>query len=115
MADLDKREDREDWIMWAIEFMRRGIWPEDTITVHGPHPPPANLMWGQMGDYEFTTPHNARKYDVRNIRIWLVAGSRWDKESCPLLPQSELEAKQRRWLSAARRTLASLQSQRQAG
>ena len=33
MADLDKRENREDWLKWAIEFMRRGIWPEDVITV----------------------------------------------------------------------------------
>jgi hypothetical protein len=114
MADLDKHSDREDWIRWAVEFMRRGIWPEETITVHGPHSPPANLMWGQMGDYEFATPHNTPMHDPRGVRVWLVVGSSWDKEACPLLPQSELDTKQRRWLRAARRTLARLESQRQA-
>ena len=28
VADLDKGENREDWIKWAIEFVRRGIEPE---------------------------------------------------------------------------------------
>jgi|HubBroStandDraft_1064217.scaffolds.fasta_scaffold05938_2 hypothetical protein len=37
MADLNKRNDREDWLKWAIEFMKRGLWAGDCITVDGPH------------------------------------------------------------------------------
>ncbi len=36
MADLEKHHDREDWLTWTIEFMRRGLWLDDCITVHGP-------------------------------------------------------------------------------
>jgi hypothetical protein len=39
MADLDKHLNREDWLRWAIEFMRRGLWLDQEITVHGPHDP----------------------------------------------------------------------------
>jgi hypothetical protein len=46
MADLNKRDDREDWLKWAIEFMKRGLWAGDYITVHGPHSP-ADYMWDE--------------------------------------------------------------------
>ena len=47
MATLDKHTDRRDWLKWAIEFMRRGLWLDDEITVHGTHAPPANYIWGE--------------------------------------------------------------------
>jgi hypothetical protein len=69
MADLEKHQDREDWLQWAIEFMRRGIWPEDIITVHGPHSP-ADYMWGEMAHYTFQTAHGIRGiHDVHGVRI----------------------------------------------
>ena len=46
MADLNKRDDREAWLKWAIEFRKRGLWASDYITVHGPHSP-ADHMWGE--------------------------------------------------------------------
>src|SRR5208283_1866612 len=37
MAILDKERDRDSWLPWAIEFMRRGLWLGQEIEVHGPH------------------------------------------------------------------------------
>ncbi len=45
MAELDKHLDRESWLTWAIEFMRRGLWLDQEITVHGPHDS-TRVMWG---------------------------------------------------------------------
>jgi hypothetical protein len=47
MANLHRRDDREAWLRWAVEFLRRGLDPADVITVHGPHQPPANYLWGE--------------------------------------------------------------------
>jgi len=66
---------------WAIEFLRRGLWVSDCITVHGLHAPPADFMWGTAGaivdgdescavDSTFTTSRRVRnKYDVRWVQI----------------------------------------------
>jgi len=48
MAELWKQVDREDWLTWAIEFMRRGLRADDCITLHGPHDQ-CGLMWGRAG------------------------------------------------------------------
>ena len=47
MAELEKHGNRKDWLRWAIEFLRRGIWIGEVITVHGPHPS-APYMWGEV-------------------------------------------------------------------
>ena len=47
MAELERRQDRESWVSWAIEFVRRGLWPADVITVHGPHASSADRFWGE--------------------------------------------------------------------
>ena len=108
VADLDKRENREDWIKWAIEFVSRGIEPEDVITVHGPHSP-ADYMWGEMGPYEFRTASGIRGiHDVRGVRVI----NTYSRQPCPLIPKSELSPKERRWLRTARRTLARRRSER---
>lgn len=39
-------EDREAWLMYAIEFAKRGLWPVSEIEVHGPHAEPGNFIWG---------------------------------------------------------------------
>jgi len=115
MADLYKHDeqDRESWIRWAIEFMRRGIWPDDTITVHGPHDA-INGMWGEaegsfdplnescgVRTFHFQTARNVRKYHPRGVRIMDE-----DDNQYPILKISELSPNARRWLRAARRTLA---------
>ena len=46
MADLSPIDDRESWLEWASERGPRGLWPRGEITVHGPHPPPADCLWG---------------------------------------------------------------------
>ena len=47
MAELERHQDRESWVSWAIEFVRRGLWPADVITVHGPHASSADHFWGE--------------------------------------------------------------------
>jgi hypothetical protein len=47
MANLDKHNDQEAWLAWAIEFVRRGLHPMGDIEIHGPHAPPGDFMWGK--------------------------------------------------------------------
>jgi len=127
MADLDKRDDREDWLKWAIEFMRRGLWAGDTIVVHGPHSP-VDYMWGEAearvdggrsridggpywSQFEFRTASGIRGiHDVRGVRVKDAA----DGTPFPVLKLSELTPKAQRWLRMARRTKAKLQEERTA-
>ena len=41
MANLDKHDDQEAWLAWAIQFMTRGLYPVGDIEIHGPHAPQA--------------------------------------------------------------------------
>jgi hypothetical protein len=93
--------------------MRRGLWVGECVTVHGPHEPPSNHMWGEatatidgnerwIVDCAFVTTKQVRnKYDVRFLRII----NRDDPERLVfrILKRSELTPKARRWLRAARR------------
>jgi hypothetical protein len=45
LEKYDREGTRREWVRWAIEFMRRGLWLGDVITVHGPHGPEG--MWGE--------------------------------------------------------------------
>ena len=74
----DDEETHESWLAWAIELMRRGLRPIEGITVHGPHAPPGDRMWGNaecetpdggIYDVEFTTPRCKSIWDVRGIRV----------------------------------------------
>jgi hypothetical protein len=114
MAEVCKHDEetREDWIRWAMEFVKRGIEPEDCITVHGPHAP-NDYMWGEMGEYEFRTCRGTRGiHDVRGLRIRESVFS--ETVTCPILPIRELDHKRQRWLQAAERTLARRRQERQA-
>lgn len=71
MADLEKHEDRESWIRWAREFVRRGLWPVEIITVHGPHSPPSDCHWGKQ-----TFPLLKRSEFSRHARQWLKIAKR---------------------------------------
>lgn len=122
MADLDKARDRESWLTWAIEFMRRGLWLGPEITVHGPHEPPRNYMWGEaeasidgakdsLGPVVFRTTCQAHKYHPAHVRIW-TADDR--DEHFPVLNASELTPRAKRWLRVARSVLAEMQSETKA-
>src|SRR6266851_3108367 len=104
MAELEKRNDRKDWLRWAIELLRRGIWAGDVITVHGPHVPHVPYMWGETegwldgqglgSTFRFRTPSGIRRiYDVRGVIVRNEEGERF-----PVLRISELSPKARRWL-----------------
>ena len=111
MAELEKHGDRKDWLRWAIEFMHRGIWPDETITVHGPHGPDASYMWGEAEGHldladrfegcsvVFRTASGIRGiYDVRGVTVKDREGNKY-----PKLKLSELTSKARRWLAVAER------------
>jgi len=111
MAELGKHENRESWILWAIEFMRRGLWLGPEITVHGPHEPPDNFMWGEaeasidgevdsLGLCVFRTSQQARKYHPSHVEI---RDSDSPEIIFPLKKESELTPNARRWLKVARR------------
>jgi hypothetical protein len=84
MANLEKRRNRKDWLRWAIELLRRGIWAGETIIVHGPHGPDTSFMWGETDGSSdppdglfsgckvtFRTASGIRgKYDTRGLRVW---------------------------------------------
>lgn len=112
MALLDKRHDREDWLKWAIEFARRDIWPDETITVHGPHPG-ADFMWGEMDHCTFRTRCGIRGiHDVRGVLIRKQIYG--ESVAHPIVPLRDLAPNLKRWLRAAQRTLATLRGRREA-
>lgn len=115
MAELEKHREREEWLRWAIEFMRRGLWLDNTIIVHGPHSP-HSFVWGEADaqlDSERDFPHvkfrtssNIRnKFDVCGMRVWEDDQAR---QAFVVMKKSELTPKARRWLETATRTLARL-------
>jgi hypothetical protein len=119
MANLHKRDDREDWLTWAIEFMRRGLWLDRYITVHGPHDA-SGAMWGdataQVDGQEywpecrFSAVAKRSKYRPAWIRIWAdEADMRFQVRKT-----SELTPKALRWMRAAESTLRKLRNERQA-
>lgn len=76
--DEDDYEMKESWLAWSIELMRRGLRPVDEITVHGPHPPSFNYMWGEAEcetiqggsiDVEFFTHRCSSIWDIRGVRV----------------------------------------------
>jgi hypothetical protein len=114
VADLEKHETatREGSIQWAIELVRRGLWPaEDYITVHGPHEPPADRMWSEA-EVWIDGGWGARSVYLQTIRgigsIGAVRGvpvrDREDRHLYfPVEKASELPPLARRWLRVARR------------
>ena len=121
MAILDQEENRESWLAWAIELMRRGISPTGDITVHGPHAPPADCMWGEAEgtdisgeqvEVRFRTPRGLTprdKWKVRNLRVMTDS---WEGEvNLPILPARELPKGWRDKLSALRQELEQEQEQ----
>ncbi len=114
MADLEKRDNHKDWLRWAIELMRRGIWADNTITVHGPHHPDAPFMWGEAWGtvdghnynalFKFQTASGIRGiYDIRGVTIQDEEGNQFRIRSI-----RELSPKAQHWLKVARAELKKL-------
>ena len=117
MADLHKRDDRIDWLTWAIEFMRRGLWLDEQITVHGPNDE-SRIMWGTAtaridGDEwgpecDFRALAGRSKYRPTRIVIWNAE----DKDTrYTLMKLSDLTPQAQRWLRVARRMLKILRAE----
>ena len=113
MADLHKHEFREAWLKWAIEFMRRGLWADEYIEVHGPHGPEADYMWGdaeawedggnQGGEVIFQTARGIRGiHAVRGVRMEYKDAVGGERLRLPLVPMSGLSRKARHWLRVAK-------------
>ena len=78
MAYLNKDDRREAWISWATEFVRRGLWPDHEIEIHGSHTP-FDFIWGKAEAethdgvpalIEFRTASGIRsRWDVRGVTI----------------------------------------------
>lgn len=79
MADLERNDPttRDAWEAFAHELNRRGLRPKGDITVHGPHAPPANQIWGQAEattrsgwgcEVRFETPPDA---GIDELEVWM--------------------------------------------
>lgn len=119
MADLCKSDPatEQEWNRWAIEFLRRGLWLGEYITVHGPHSP-ADYMWGEAEvsrdgngwgvEAKFTTGRGSRGfYDLRGLRIFEGQGR--ERTTYPILSHTRLTPKARQWIKAARRRIREVQ------
>ncbi len=110
MACLSK--DDEGWYAWAVELVRRGLYPMDSITVHGPHGYPADFMWGEAecckgmdGDYHEVKFRSRRPcrgiWDIHGVTVWEEGG--WGPVTFPILKAKELTPRWKRLLSTAQK------------
>src|SRR5213592_2050197 len=101
-------QDRGSRVSWAIEFVRRGFWPADVITVHRPPASSADRFWGEAEAWDesgtwytvaFQTParHGG---DRRGVRLW---DAERPGTHFPVVRGSAMSHSQRRWLRIARR------------
>ena len=109
VAELERHQDRDSWVSWAIEFVRRGLWPADVITVHGPLASSADRFWGEAKAWDesgtwsytvaFQTPAR-HGWDRRGVRLW---DAEQPGTHFPVVRGSAMSHAQRRWLRIARR------------
>ena len=109
MAELERHQDRDSWVSWAIEFVRRGLWPADVITVHGPPASSADHFWGdaeawdESGTWSYTVAFQTparHGWDRRGVRLW---DAEHPGTHFPVVRRSAMSHAQRRWLRIARR------------
>jgi len=111
MATLynDDPETREAWLMYAIEFARRGLEVGDgEIEVHGPHPGPgSDCIWGKADLWsrrgwiqgEFSTPSGCTgRWDIRGLRVRDRHGGTYR-----ILKVAELSTELREFIASARK------------
>ena len=109
VAELERHQDRGSWVSWAIEFVRRGFWPADVITVHRPPASSADRFWGEAEAWDesgtwfytvaFQTPARHGE-DRRGVRLW---DAEHPGTHFPVVRGSAMSHSQRRWLRIARR------------
>ena len=119
MAILFENDDgstREGWLRYAVEFARRGLYPPDEITTHGPHAEPADRIWGaaEARDHRRTpwivsfetAPGIVGRDDLDTLTMWSDDDD--ERRAFPVLARAELKPEVRTLLRRTRRELARL-------
>ena len=102
--------------------MRRGLWLDDYITVHGPHSSPADCMWGEAEAIEDSTQEGGecvfetvRKihgiHDVRGVRIQHKDSLGGELVRFPVVPMKSLTKNAKRRSRVARALHAKLSNE----
>jgi hypothetical protein len=123
MAIILKRDDREDWLRWAIAFMHRGLWLEAQFEVHGPHDRTGHMWgdgfatWDDTGEpisCVFFAKARRSKYDPVNIRVYIaeVGEPVTRSDLARVVKISQLSSKAQRWLRGAEHTQRKLKEER---
>ena len=110
MAGLSKKDD--GWYAWAVELVRRGLYPTDCITVHGPHGYPADFMWGEAescksmtGDYHDVIFQSRRPcwgyLNIHGVTVWEADTD--PRITFPILKEKELTPEWRRLLASVKK------------
>jgi len=108
----DDDETREAWLMYAIEFARRGLWlcEDCELETHGPHGPHggADRIWGtaQVRWHEWPSGSVEVTFATASGKagIWDISGIRVKgDEGCtfPILPASKLPGDLRAFIKTA--------------
>src|SRR2546428_3366177 len=74
VVELERHQDRESWVSWAIEFVRRGLWPADVITVHRPLASSADRFWGEAGQLLCLNDPHGVPIQPQRVLGWAVGG-----------------------------------------
>jgi hypothetical protein len=115
--------DRESWLRLAIQFMKRGLWLSDGITIHGPHDD-TNCMWGDAQAFVddggsplfdgrnfvncvFRATANGSKYRPFRILIWDE-----DDRAVRYTTRTDLSSNARRWMRYAKHALKTMGNER---
>lgn len=117
----DSERTREAWLMFAVEFARRGLWPTEDVETHGPHAPESTI-WGKAmveqastGEtflIEFGTPGGRDGiWDVRGLRVWVSDGFTNTGDRFPVLPAGKLPQALREKMKAAQAERSALREQ----
>lgn len=109
---------RESWLAWLIEFMKRGLRPCDEFVVHGPHSPHAEYMWGEAEcgffngcgvEVYFETAPCCSIFSIKGIKIR-------DKESnerYPTIPTDQLSEEWIQEIKEARKELKQIRKEQE--
>ena len=99
MATLtyDDESTREGYLAWSVVLMKRGLRPKTEIEIHGPHPAPADKMWGSTEcrsiwnvsyEIELKTASCNSIWDILDVRAW----DKSTGERFPEIPSTRLPA-----------------------
>jgi|SRR5215469_247863 len=124
MAILNKLYDREDWLRWAIAFMKHGLWLNAEFEVHEPNNN-GDSIWGNAFAKADSTGHDFPcvffaetrniMYDPVKIRVYAGEKNRPAEEidRFPLVGAYQLTFEARIWLRGAKHEAKQLRWKRQ--